>query len=111
MCAEGKKGPGANQSGTNSLSEFQSFSVHPNGGVLEAVIAPSLSLSLSPLLLGKPPQSVRMLSLHSVAGNKKSTYDSAQQNLESTGEKEAEWVETRPEVQVNVKVQLQNSAV
>lgn len=46
MCRR-KKGPGANQSGTNSLCEFQSFSVHPNGGVLEAVVAPSLSLSLS----------------------------------------------------------------
>lgn len=43
-----KEGPGANQSGTNSLSEFQSFSVHPNGGVLEAAVAPSLSLSSAP---------------------------------------------------------------
>lgn len=79
----------------------------PRGG--RRSLALSLSLA-SALLLRKPPRSVRMLSLHSVAGNKKSTYDSAQQNLESTGEKEAEWVEKSPEIQINTRLRLRNPA-
>lgn len=108
MCAEGKKVLGQTSpvqilSLSSKVFQYIQTEVSSRRSLLPR------SLSLSPLLLRKPPRSVRMLSLHSVAGNKKSTYDSAQQNLESTGEKEAEWVEKCPELQINTRLRLRNS--
>lgn len=88
MCADGKKGSwGKPVRYKFSLWVPKFFSTSKRRCPWGGCCSLARSLPLSPLLLRKPPRSVRMLSLHSVAGNKKSTYDSAQQNLERTGGK------------------------